>query len=162
MTPATLSAVRKLVGEARRAGVISGEEASQMIRRAEHPAARYPARELVDQATGEGTARRPQSLDPQRQTGLRDPGPSYGVCAAPNELAELDVLTVQLREGRWVLADLEGKGRRVRTVAVPIWIKQGINAWITAAAIEDGRLLRSIRKGGKKIGIEHLGAPGEE
>jgi len=27
-----------------------------------------------------------------------------------------------------VLADLEGKGRRVRTVAIPIWVKQGINA----------------------------------
>lgn len=35
---------------------------------------------------------------------------------------------------------------------MPVWIKQGINAWMTAAGIEDGRLLRSIRKGGKKIG----------
>lgn len=34
------------------------------------------------------------------------------------ELATLDVETIQLREGRWVLADLEGKGRRIRTVAV--------------------------------------------
>ncbi len=29
---------------------------------------------------------------------------------------------------------------------MPVWIKQGINAWMTAAGIEDGRLLRSIRK----------------
>jgi len=64
----------------------------------------------------------------------------------------LDVERIQLREGRWVIADLEGKGRRVRTVAVPVWVKHGINAWTTAAGIEDGRLLRSIRKGGKKIG----------
>ena len=48
-----------------------------------------------------------------------------------------------------MLADLEGKGRRVRTVAVPIWVKQGINAWMTAGAIEEGRMLRSISKGGK-------------
>lgn len=60
-----------------------------------------------------------------------------------------DVETIQLREGRWVLADLEGKGRRIRTVAIPVWVKQGINAWMTAAGIEDGRLLRSISKGGK-------------
>ena len=46
----------------------------------------------------------------------------------------------------------EGQGRRVRTVAIPVWVKQGINAWMTAAAIEEGRLLRSIRKGGKRIG----------
>jgi integrase len=75
------------------------------------------------------------------------------------------------------LADLEGKGRRIRTVAIPIWVKQGINAWRTAAGIEDGGLLRSIAKGGKvgeslsdwavwsvveqstrEIGIERFGA----
>ena len=47
------------------------------------------------------------------------------------------------------LADLDGKGRRIRTVAIPIWVEQGINAWMTAAGIEKGRLLRSIAKGGK-------------
>ena len=51
-----------------------------------------------------------------------------------------------------MLADLVGKGKRVRTVAVPLWVKQGINAWMNAAAIEDGRLLRSIGKGGK-VGV---------
>jgi integrase len=84
----------------------------------------------------------------------------------------------QQREGRWVLDDLEGKGRRIRTVAIPIWVKQGINAWMIAAGIEDGRLLRSVSKSGrinrdtlsdwavwsvveqssKQIGIEHFGA----
>ncbi len=50
------------------------------------------------------------------------------------------------------MADLVGKGRRVRTVAVPLWVKQAINVWQTAAGIEEGRLLRSIRKGGKRVG----------
>jgi integrase len=100
-----------------------------------------------------------------------------GCALRPQELASLDVETIQLREGRWVLADLEGKGRRVRTVAVPLWVKQGINAWMTAGEVEDGRLLRSITKGGKvgkslsdwaiwsvveqsakEIGIERFGA----
>jgi hypothetical protein len=31
----------------------------------------------------------------------------------------------------------------------PIWVNQGINAWMTAAGIEEGRLLRSISKSGK-------------
>jgi hypothetical protein len=48
-----------------------------------------------------------------------------------------------------VLADLQGKGRRVRTVAIPVWVKQGINAWMTAAGVEDGKLLRAVTKGGK-------------
>ncbi len=147
-----LSAVRKLVGEARRAGVISGEEASQMT---DVPNVPQRGTRLGNWLTKEQA--RELLAVPNRSTlkGKRD----YvilalltGCALRRNELAELDVLTIQLREGRWVLADLEGKGRRVRTVAVPIWIKQGINAWLAAAAIEDGRLLRSIRKGGKKIG----------
>ena len=75
-----------------------------------------------------------------------------GCALRRNELAQLDVETIQLREGRWVLADLCGKGRRIRTVAVPMWIKQGINAWMTAAGVEDGRLLRRVTKAGKPRG----------
>ena len=30
-----------------------------------------------------------------------------------NELAEFELETIQQREGRWVLTDLEGKGRRI-------------------------------------------------
>jgi len=48
-----------------------------------------------------------------------------------------------------MLADLEGKGWRIRTVAIPIWVKQGINAWMIAAGIEEGRLQRSVSKRGK-------------
>ena len=101
-----------------------------------------------------------------------------GCALRRNELAELEVETIQQREGRWVLADLEGKGRRVRTVAVSIWVKQGIEAWTAAAGIDKGRLLRSVSKSGKvnrdslsnwavwsvveqsskQIGIEHFGA----
>jgi integrase len=77
-----------------------------------------------------------------------------GYALGRQELASLDVETIQMREARWVRANFEGKGRRVRMVDLPIWVKYGINAWMTAAGIEDGRLLRSIRKGGKKIGEE--------
>jgi hypothetical protein len=48
-----------------------------------------------------------------------------------------------------VLADLEGKGRRIRTAAIAIWVMQGINAWRTADGIEDGWLLRSVSKSGR-------------
>jgi hypothetical protein len=74
--------------------------------------------------------------------------------------------------------DLYGKGSRIRTVTVPIWIKQAIETWITAASIDKGRLLRPLSKSGKivsdelgdwaiwsiveqsskQIGIEHCGA----
>jgi integrase len=58
-----------------------------------------------------------------------------GCALRRNELATLDIETIQLREGRWVLADLEGKGRRVRTVAVPVWVKHGTNAWMSAGRL---------------------------
>ncbi len=93
--------------------------------------------------------------DRQKLKGKRD----YAVLALlvgcglrRRELAGLAVEDIQLRENRWVIADLCGKGGRIRTVAVPVWVKQGINAWVTAARIEEGRLFRSIKKGGKKIG----------
>ena len=147
-----LSAVRKLVGEARRAGVISGEEAAQMT---DVPNIPQRGARLGNWLTKEQAKALLAVPDRSTLKGKRD----YvilalltGCALRRNELAELDIETIQLREGRWVLADLEGKGRRVRTVAVPLWIKHGINAWMTAAGIEEGRLLRSIRKGGKKIG----------
>jgi integrase len=53
-----------------------------------------------------------------------------GCALRRRELAILKIEDIQLREGRWVIIDLRGKGGRIRTVAVPIWVKQGINAWM--------------------------------
>jgi integrase len=39
-------------------------------------------------------------------------------------------------------------------VAIPLWVKHGIDAWMIAAKIEDGRLLRPLSKSGKLIGDE--------
>ena len=57
-----------------------------------------------------------------------------------------------MRENRWVIADLCGKGGRIRTVAVPVWVKKGIDAWTEAAKIEKGPVLRALTKGGKVRG----------
>jgi len=32
---------------------------------------------------------------------------------------------IQQREEHWVIADLVGKGRHVRTIPVPTWVKKG-------------------------------------
>ena len=147
-----LAAVRKLVGEAKRAGIITAEESSQME---DVPNVRQNGVRLGNWLTKEQA--RELLAVPDRSTlkGKRD----YvilslltGCALRRNELAMLDIQTVQLREGRWVLADLCGKGRRIRTVAVPMWVKQGINAWMTAAKIEDDRLLRRVSKSGKVQG----------
>ena len=42
-----------------------------------------------------------------------------GCALRRRELASLYIEDIQMREGRWVIADLRGKGNRIRTVAVP-------------------------------------------
>ena len=60
----------------------------------------------------------------------------------------------QSDERSWVIIDFRGKGGRIRTVAVPIWVKQGIEAWTAAAKIDKGRLLLPLSKSGKIVGDE--------
>lgn len=65
-----------------------------------------------------------------------------------SEVAALTFGDIQQREGRWVVADLLGKGNRTRTVPVPSWAKAAIDAWAEAAGLEAGRVFRSVHKGG--------------
>ncbi len=144
-----LSAARKLVGEARRNNLIGSEEAARLT---DIPNISQKGARLGNWLTREQAKELLAVPDRSTLKGKRDYvilALLVGCALRRNELAELDVETIQQREGRWVLADLEGKGRRIRTVAIPIWVKQGINAWMTAAGIEDGRLLRSVSKSGK-------------
>jgi len=173
-----LSAVRKLVSEARKNGMLGAEEATTLT---DIPNISQKGTRLGNWLTREQAKELLAVPDRSTLKGKRDYvilALLVGCALRRNELAELDVETIQQREGRWVLADLEGKGRRIRTVAIPIWVKQGINAWMIAAGIEEGRLLRSVSKRGKinrdtlsdwavwsvveqsskQIGIEHFGA----
>jgi integrase len=172
-----LSAVRKMVFEARKNGMIGAEEAANLT---EVPNIPQKGTRLGNWLTREQAKELLAVPDRSTLKGKRDYvilAVLVGCALRREELAVLDVDTIQLREGRWVLVDLEGKGRRVRTVAIPVWVKQGINAWMTAAGVEDGRLLRAVSKGGKvkesmsgwavwsvveqcakQIGIERFGA----
>jgi integrase len=144
-----LSAVRKMVTEAKRNGMIGHEEAADLT---DVPNIRHRGTRLGNWLTRDQAKELLAVPDRSTLKGKRDYVilPLLVGCALRrNELAELEVETIQQREGRWVLADLEGKGRRIRTVAVPIWVKKGIDAWKTEAGIDKGRLLRSVSKSGK-------------
>jgi integrase len=149
-----LSAIRKLVGEARRNGMIGLEEAANLT---DVPDAGQKGTRLGNWLTREQAKELLAVPDPSTLKGKCD----YviiallGGCALRRrELASLMIEDIQLREGRWVIIDLLGKGGRIRTVAVPIWVKQGIEAWLTAAKIDKGRLLRPLSKSGKIVGDE--------
>jgi site-specific recombinase XerD len=66
-----------------------------------------------------------------------------------SELVSLKVRQVEQRENRWVIVDFRGKGGRKRTVPVPAWVKSAIDVWTAAAEITEGRIFRSIGKGGR-------------
>jgi integrase len=59
---------------------------------------------------------------------------------------------IQQRDGRWVIVDLRGKHGRLRSIAVPAWVKQAVDRWCTAAGITDGRILRSLNRHGRITG----------
>jgi integrase len=147
-----LSAVRKLVVEARRNGLIGVEDAASL---SEVPNIRQKGTRLGNWLTREQA--KELLTVPHRSTlkGKRDYvilALLVGCALRRHELANLYIEEIQMRENRWVIADLRGKGGRVRTVAIPVWVKQAINAWTVAAGLEEGKLLRAVLKSDKVVG----------
>ena len=61
-------------------------------------------------------------------------------CALPqSELAALDSRHIQQRDGRWVFVDLVGKGKRIRTVPIPPFVKVATDAWTAAPVYRRAR-----------------------
>lgn len=69
------------------------------------------------------------------------------------ELAGLGTEDLQIREEHWVIADLVGKGKYIRTVPVPAWAKHTVDQWIAAAGINDGMIFRRVSRLGKVWGV---------
>lgn len=67
-------------------------------------------------------------------------------------LAELTFESSQRREKRWAIVDLVGKGRHIRTVPVPNWVKETLDTWLAAAGISNGPLFRCVCRVGKLWG----------
>jgi site-specific recombinase XerD len=68
------------------------------------------------------------------------------------ELLALTLESIQQREDHWVIADLVGKGRHVRTVPIPSWVKHAVDEWTVAAGITHGVVFRAINKAGRVWG----------
>ncbi len=68
------------------------------------------------------------------------------------ELLGLTVEDVQLREDRWVIADLLGKAGHVRTVPMPAWVKSAVDDWTSSGGITTGRIFRAIHRTGRVWG----------
>src|SRR5256884_6235493 len=64
------------------------------------------------------------------------------------ELSDLTLDHLQRREEHWAIMDLVGKGRHIRTVPVPDWVKRTIDDWRTEAGVTNGRLFRRVCRAG--------------
>jgi integrase len=173
-----LSAIRKLVGEAQKNGILDADQAAKMT---DVPNLRQQGTRLGNWLTRDQAKELLAVPDRSTIKGKRDYcilALLVGCALRRKELSTLTLEDIQLRESRWAIVDLVGKGGRVRTVAIPMWVKNAIDAWQTAGKIEKGRLLRPLSKSGrilgeelgdwaiwcvvetsaKEIGIEHFGA----
>jgi integrase/recombinase XerD len=142
-----LAPVRKLAAEAADNGLLAPEIAAAIARvkgarrlgvRGGKWLEQGQARELLRAPAGHG----PKAVRDRAILGLL-----LGCALRRAELVRLEVTDVQQRAGRWVIPDLEGKGKRVRTVPVPAWVKLLLDDWVAVAKIQAGPLFRPINKG---------------
>src|SRR5712671_1072284 len=54
---------------------------------------------------------------------------------------------VQKRDNRWCIVDLVGEHGRVRTIPMPAWVKNAIDAWTAIAVVIEGHLFRPAHLG---------------
>ena len=69
-----------------------------------------------------------------------------------SEVAALTFRHIQQRDSRWCIVDLVGKQGRVRTLAMPTWVKVAIDAWTYSAAVTEGHLFRPVDRGDRVRG----------
>ncbi len=145
-----LSAIRKLADESAESGWLTPELAigirrvqgvKRLGRKIGNWLSRSQAQELVNAAS---------KTNPR---GWRDGaivGLLLGCGLRRSEVVGLTLEQLQLREGRWVIVDLIGKGRRLRTVPVPAWSKQLLDEWLSHSGVSEGRVFRRVSKVGKR------------
>ena len=146
-----LSAIRKLVSEARESNLLDPVEAARILT--------VPG--VPTRGVRLGNWLTPQEA--KRLLTVPDLGSLIGkrafailsvlvYCALRrNELARLEKRHIQKREGRWVIADLIGKRGRVRTVPIPDAAKAALDDWLAAAGIESGFLFRQVLRSGRVL-----------
>jgi integrase len=143
-----LAAVRALAQEAADQGLLDQAEAAAICRvRGERISGSrmgmWISKEELDRIL----------LSPDRSTlrGIRD----YALLAVlfstgirRRELVSLSVSTIQQRDGQWGLIDIRGKGLKVRSVSLPLWVKDAVFDWLEATKLVQGALFRSISRHG--------------
>lgn len=147
-----LAAVRRLAYEAADAGLLSPELAAgirrvkgvkQLGSRLGNWLSSDQAKLLLENADGE-------DLRSIRDLAMMAVLLGCGLRRA--ELSALEVEDMEIRQGHWAIVDLIGKGSRVRTVPMPMWVKEAVDRWIVAAEVSRGRIFRAVSRHGTPWG----------
>jgi site-specific recombinase XerD len=147
-----IAAVRKLAVEAADNGLLAPELASGIAR----------IKGVRSHGVRVGnwlSLRQAQTLlntpDIRTKKGLRDRAmfaTLLGCGLRRSELAAQTMRHVQMRDSRWCIVDLVGKHGRVRTIPMPTWTKNAVDAWTAEAGVTDGHLFRPINRGDQILG----------
>lgn len=147
-----LAAVRRLAYEAADSGLLSPELAAgiRRVKGAKQLGARTgnwltqeQARLLLEKADGD-------SLRSARDLAMISVLVGCGLRRA--ELSALTVENLQIRQGHWAIVDLVGKGNHVRTVPMPVWVKDAVDHWRSLAKVTSGRVFRAVSRHGTPWG----------
>lgn len=141
-----LSAIRKLADEAAENGLLDRGVAQGIV---SLKGVRQPGNRAGNWLTREQARNLLAQPDSKTLEGKRDRAilaVLLGCALRRSELAALQFPDIQQRDGRWVFVDLEGKGKRIRTVPIPPFVKAAIDAWTAAAKIAEGALFRRVRE----------------
>lgn len=147
-----LSALKKMASEARLRGWITEQECHGIL------FLRSPARRgkrCGRWLTSEQAAQLLRMPDASTLAGARDLALLallFGAALRRDEAVRVTADQVQMRNGRWCLVDLTGKGRRVRTIPLSDEMAGHIMRWLSAAGIKTGPILRRINRYGGVAG----------
>jgi len=147
-----ITAVRKLAAEAADNGLLAPELASGIAR---IKGVRTHGVRVGNWLSLQQAQALLNAPDIRTKKGLRDRAMFavlLGCGLRRSELASLTVKHIQMRDSRWCIVDLVGKHGRVRTVPIPTWTKNAIDAWTSAAEIAEGYLFRPITRGDQVYG----------
>ena len=141
-----LAAVRRVAYEAADAGLLSPELAAgiRRVKGVRRLGVRLGNWLTPEQGRRLLTRRTPTTLRELRNRAML--AVLLGCGLRRGELLALQLGWIQQREEHWVIADLVGKGGHVRTVPIPTWVKDAIDAWTAAAGITEGTVFRAISK----------------
>jgi site-specific recombinase XerD len=143
-----LAAVRRLAYEASDFGLLSPELAAgiRRVKGAKRLGTRIGNWLTADQCRSLLRAPCPDTLRGKRDQAILAVLIGCGLRRA--ELVGLQSDDLQVREEHWVVADLIGKGKHIRTVPMPGWVKRAVDDWTQAAGITTGFIFRAVSRSG--------------